>query len=96
MSKATFGIAAAVGLAISPAWAGDEKSDDKSTSDAGASSASERVGQGESATFSVVDASHDSGTMKESTEVRASQDESKSSENERWLREREGYRDGGY
>ncbi len=54
------------------------------------------MGQGESATFSVVDASHDSGTMKESTEVRASQDEARTSENERWLREREGYRDGGY
>lgn len=96
MSKAMWGIGTALALAISPAWAGDEKSDEQSASDAGASTASERVGQGESATFSVVDASHDSGTMKESTEVRASQEEARTSENERWLREREGYRDGGY
>jgi hypothetical protein len=91
MSKAMFGIATALALAMSPAWAGDEKSDEKAASDTVASreSKSESVSVSKSATGSVVEAGRDSGTMKESTEVRASYDE-------RWLREREGYRDGGY
>ncbi len=87
MSKAMFGIATALALAMSPAWAGDEKSDERAASDTVASRESESVSK--SATDSVVEAGRDSGTMKESNEVRASYDE-------RWLREREGYRDGGY
>jgi hypothetical protein len=87
-----FGIAAALGLAISPAWAGDEKSEEKAASDTVASKESGKsksVSERESATGIVVEAGRDSGTMRESNEVRASSDE-------RWLREREGYRDGGY
>jgi hypothetical protein len=91
MSKALFGIAAAMALATSPAWAGDEKSDEKAASHTVASTESVAKSESvtQSATDSAVEAGRASGTMKESNEVRASFEE-------RWLREREGYRDGGY
>lgn len=96
MSKAMFGFGAALVLAMSTAWAGDEKSDEKAASgntvaasDTVASRQNESKSVSKSSTDSVIEAGRDSGAMKESNEVRASFDE-------RWLREREGYRDGGY
>jgi hypothetical protein len=94
MSKAMFVVAAALGLAVSPAWAGEEKSDERAASDTVArpeeESASKNVSVTDGPTAVVVEAGRDGATMKESNEVRASHDE------QRWLREREGYRDGGY
>lgn len=89
MSKAIFGITAAVALAMSPAWAGDEKSDEKATGDTVASTETRKVSHDESAAANIVEVASARREMTESKEVRASHDE-------RWLREREGYRDGGY
>jgi hypothetical protein len=89
MSKAMFGIAATVALAMSSAWAGDEKSDEKATGDTVASRESRKVSHDETAAGNIVEVASDRRVMTESKEVRASHDE-------RWLREREGYRDGGY
>ncbi len=91
MSKAMFAVAAALALAVSPAWAGDEKSDEKATSGAVATTKHKAKAKSasEGATVRVTEAGRDSATMKESNKVRASHEE-------RWLREREGYRDGGY
>lgn len=93
MSKAMFGFATALALTMSTAWAEDEKADEKVATETVASTESatesKSVSASESATGSGVEAGRDRGTMKESSEVRASFDA-------RWLREREGYRDGGY
>ena len=91
MSKAMFGVATVLALAMSPAWAGDEKAGDEAARKptvANAETKSESVT--ESGNVSVIEAGRDSVTMKESAEVRAALDE------QRWIREREGYRDGGY
>jgi hypothetical protein len=94
MSKAIgFGIAAALVLASAPAWGGDEKA----TSDTPPSSESKSVvvdeneipGEIVTASGSAVEAGSSRATPMESDEVRASFEE-------RWLREREGLRDGGY
>lgn len=97
MTQLRLGLAAGVALAASaPAWAEDEKAvalDPKPTSDTTSSSegstAATRaaVSVGTSGTANAVEVG--SATPVESKDARATRDE-------RWLREREGYRDGGY
>lgn len=96
MSRTMIGIAAVLALIMSQAWAGDEQGEDEqAATDAAASStvaeegAAEGVTRTATATEAEVEASRGRGAMTESSGVRASHEE-------RWLREREGYRDGGY
>ncbi len=92
MSKALFGIAAALALTTSPAWAGDEKPSMKATSHTVASrqgtstSEGKDKGKGNRATGRVTGS--DSGAVESNG--------SRPFDQERWLREREGLRDGGY
>ena len=90
MSKAMFGIVAGLALTMSTAWAGDEKAKEKAGSDPAATQESREVGKrGELAAGGVVQVASDHRPMTESKDVRASHEE-------RWIVEREGYRDGGY
>jgi hypothetical protein len=95
MTKAMFGIASALALVMAPAWAGDE--DETATSDTVAESKGEgKIVTVEESSTRGVEAGRDSATMKESDEVRASHANQGAMDSARWLREREGYRDGGY
>jgi hypothetical protein len=91
MSKRTFGIVAGLALTVSPAWAGDEKPEAKVVDESAASKSVatlESTKASESA-GSVIEVASDRRALTESKEVRASHEE-------RWMLEREGYRDGGY
>jgi hypothetical protein len=95
MTRATFGIALA--LVISPAWAADEESVEQAAASGAVAKARIEPVQIQPEASIVddftrppsVDAGRDTAAVEESTEVRAANEE-------RWLREREGYRDGGY
>jgi hypothetical protein len=91
MSKAIrFGIVAALAVASSPAWAGDEyTSDTPSSSESTSGDETKTADEKASATGIVVEPASGSAMPRESKEVRASFEE-------RWLRDREGFRDGGY
>jgi hypothetical protein len=97
MTRAMFGIATSLALVISPAWAEDEESVEQAAASGAVANARIEPAQIQPEASVVddftstprVDAGRDSAAMKESTEVRAAHEE-------RWLREREGYRDGGY
>jgi hypothetical protein len=98
MTKAMFGVAGALALTIAPAWAEDVKSDEKAAVDTAAAAErtnvtrtamkgeSKRVAEGGAA--SAAPAASGSGTA-EPIDVTLP-------DAERWLVEREGYRDGGY
>jgi hypothetical protein len=100
MTKAMFGIAAALALVMTPAWAGDEKSDEKATRDTVASS--ERAGK--SMTKVASHSARKSASERDAGSVaqagtgngKADSSDAEASHAERWLVEREGYRDGGY
>jgi hypothetical protein len=92
MTKAVFGIAVALALVSSSAWAEEEKSQEQTKSDA----VSVRNGEPRHKLVQAratprIDAGRD-GTMAASQPS----SEAKLSDEERWLRDREGYRDGGY
>lgn len=90
MSKAMIGIVAGLALTLSTAWAGEKSTNEKGRSAAVAGQESGKVSQrGELARGGVVQVASDRRAMTESKEVRASHEE-------RWIKEREGYRDGGY
>jgi hypothetical protein len=91
MSKAIFGVVTVLALAMSQAWAGDEKAGDEAASKTTVAKA-ETKSESVTVSGSGSEAGRDNATMKESAEVRAALAE----EQERWIREREGYRDGGY
>jgi hypothetical protein len=92
MSKRTFGIVAGLALTVSPAWAGDEKPEAKVVDESAASESAaslESTKASESAAGRVIEVASARRALTESKDVRASHEE-------RWLLEREGYRDGGY
>jgi hypothetical protein len=99
MAKAIrFGVAAGLALTASaPAWAGDEKAEEKAAR--GEATTSERASADRSKPTGDKGAGAEAGMGSRSPEaatvVKASYDV-KASRNERWLQEREGYRDGGY
>ena len=99
MSKAIrFGVAAGLALTASaPAWAGDEKAGEKAARDKATTGerASADTSKPTSGKGAGVEAGMGSRSPGDATVVKASYDV-KASRNERWLREREGYRDGGY
>jgi hypothetical protein len=100
MRKAMYGMAGALAVAIAPAWASDVSAGEKGTGNAAASRESTRMaaktaapkrvskGVSEGGTGSAVPAAND-GVELQPIDVNAPHAE-------RWLVEREGYRDGGY
>lgn len=99
MTKAMFGIAAALAMMTTPAWAEDDGSKKQSSRDTVA--VSERSGKtvAKVAKHSVDERATASGTGSAAQAGTGSAEASSrdaSSHEARWLVEREGYRDGGY
>jgi hypothetical protein len=93
MTKAMFGIATALALVMSSAWASDEKSEGKA---AGGTVAKVAKADMESESKGVTDSGTGSAAEPSGDRAATNEAEAKAAHEERWLREREGYRDGGY
>lgn len=94
MGKAMFGIASALTLLVSPAWAADEADDNGKVAAATETKATVRSGESDGMSTGdagKMEAGRTTSAVEESAEVRTSIDTE-----HRWLQEREGYRDGGY
>jgi hypothetical protein len=100
MTKAMFGIAGALALTVAPAWARDVKADEKAARDTvgsteSASKSVTRVAM-KRASKSVSEGGTGSAAPAAGGSAKAGAIDVTAPAAERWLVEREGYRDGGY
>jgi hypothetical protein len=97
MMKALFGIVAGLALGVAPGWASGERMDEEGArafvvTDGGTGSSGDVRPASDSASAS--EAGHDRAAIEETAETKGSRDPKH--DEDRWMREREGYRDGGY
>jgi hypothetical protein len=99
MTKAIYGMAGALALSISPAWAADAKVEKGARGDVAAKASTARVVAKATAAKGASKGASEGGTgsgAAEGGEARMNPIDVNLPHAERWLLEREGYRDGGY